>query len=56
MGDLVNGVLARVLEEIEEQDDISEEDSKRLNQLCKLLHGLDALFLDGETVRRAPRT
>lgn len=51
MGDLVNGVLARVLEEIEDQDDISEEDSKRLNRLCKMLHGLDALFVDGESVR-----
>lgn len=52
MGDLVSGVLARILEEIEDQDDISEEDSKRLNRLCKMLHGLESLFLDGGTVRR----
>lgn len=47
LGALVNDVLLRVLEEIEDQADISEEESIRLNKLCKELHGLEALFLGG---------
>jgi hypothetical protein len=50
LGSLVNEVLTRVLEEIEDQSDISEEESIRLNKLCKILHGLEALF-DGGIVR-----
>jgi hypothetical protein len=48
LGTLVNAVLTRVLTEIEEQSDISEEESIRLNQLCKILHGLEDLFMVGE--------
>ena len=51
MGDLVDYVFARVLAEIEGQEDIAETESHRLNELCKLLHGLEALFKQGETVR-----
>lgn len=50
LGSLINDVLSRVLEEIEDQQDISEEESIRLNKLCKLLHGLEDLF-DNATVR-----
>ncbi|KAM0748203.1 hypothetical protein T439DRAFT_76171 [Meredithblackwellia eburnea MCA 4105] len=44
LGGLVNDVLSRVLTEIEDQIDISEEESIRLNKLCKTLHGLESLF------------
>lgn len=46
LGSLVNVVLHRVLTEIEDQVDISEEESIRLNKLCKILHGLEDLFID----------
>ena len=44
LGALVNGVFARVLDEIGGQDDISEDESKRLNVLCRELHALQTLF------------
>lgn len=47
LGSLVDDVLLRVLNEIEEQADISEVESIRLNKLCKVLHGLESLFLGG---------
>lgn len=47
LGSLVNDVLLRVLTEIEDQADISEEESIRLNKLCKILHGLESLFEGG---------
>lgn len=47
LGSLVNDVLLRVLNEIEDQADISEEESIRLNKLCKILHGLESLFVGG---------
>ena len=50
LGGLVNDVLLRVLDEIEDQVDISEEESIRLNKLCKVLHGLESLFA-GDNVR-----
>lgn len=49
LGGLVNEVLLRVLDEIEEQTDISEEESIRLNRLSKMLHELEGLF-DGSEV------
>ncbi|SCV74369.1 BQ2448_6801 [Microbotryum intermedium] len=49
LGSLVNDVLLRVLDEIEGQLDISEEESIRLNKLCKMLHGLEDLFEEGVT-------
>ncbi|SGY44307.1 BQ5605_C001g00140 [Microbotryum silenes-dioicae] len=49
LGSLVNDVLLRVLDEIEGQLDISEEESIRLNKLCKMLHGLEDLFDEGVT-------
>ncbi|SCZ98567.1 BZ3500_MvSof-1268-A1-R1_Chr3-1g05468 [Microbotryum saponariae] len=49
LGSLVNDVLLRVLDEIEGQLDISEEESTRLNKLCKMLHGLEDLFDEGVT-------
>lgn len=52
LGVLVNSVLTRVLTEIEDQSDISEQESIRLNSLCKILHGLEKLFmLDEKSVR-----
>lgn len=51
LGGLINEVLLRVLDEIEEQTDISEDESIRLNKLCKMLHNLESLF-DGSEVRR----
>ncbi|GAA5914746.1 uncharacterized protein JCM6883_001077 [Sporobolomyces salmoneus] len=48
LGGLVNEVLLRVLDEIEDQTDISEEESIRLNRLCKMLHELESLF-DGSS-------
>jgi hypothetical protein len=50
LGILLNAVLLRVLVEIENQEDISEEASHRLNDLCKMLHDLEELFRDGEDV------
>jgi hypothetical protein len=44
LGLLVNEVLQRILDEIMDQLDISEEESIRLNKLCKSLHGLEELF------------
>ncbi|GAA5943718.1 uncharacterized protein JCM15063_005814 [Sporobolomyces koalae] len=49
LGGLVNEVLLRVLDEIEDQTDISEEESIRLNRLCKMLHELESLFDDSHT-------
>ncbi|GAA5988600.1 hypothetical protein JCM5350_005762 [Sporobolomyces pararoseus] len=49
LGGLVNEVLLRVLDEIEDQTDISEEESIRLNRLCKMLHDLESLFDGSET-------
>jgi hypothetical protein len=52
IGRLVNDVLSRVLEEIEGQEDISEEESRRLNQLSKGMHSLENLFVqDGQACR-----
>jgi len=48
LGGLVNEVLLRVLDEIEDQTDISEEESIRLNRLCKMLHELESLFEGSE--------
>lgn len=48
LGILVNAVLLRVLVEIENQEDISEEASHRLNDLCKMLHEVEGLFVDEE--------
>lgn len=56
IGILVNAVLARVLGEIEDQADISEEESTRLNSLCKILHGLENLFMtEGEESVSLPK-
>ncbi|KAK4048008.1 ribosome biogenesis protein ytm1 [Microbotryomycetes sp. JL201] len=49
LGDLVNDVLQRVLDEIMDHMDISEQESIRLNQLCKQMHQVEALFDDGVT-------
>ncbi|KAI5474237.1 centromere/kinetochore protein ZW10 [Pseudohyphozyma bogoriensis] len=49
LGGLINDVLERVLNEIEDQADISEVESIRLNKLCKVLHGLESLFVEGES-------
>lgn len=49
-GDLVNSVLSRMLREIEDHLDIGEEESKQMNQLCKMLHDLDGLFAQGDNV------
>lgn len=51
MGILVNALLLRVLVDIENQEDISEEASLRLNELCKMLHELERLFTEGDEVR-----
>lgn len=50
LGILVNAVLLRVLVDIENQQDISEEASHRLNELCQMLHDVEKLFMDGEDV------
>jgi len=44
LGSLVESVLQRILNEIEEQADIEESDSKQLNTICKSLHSLIDLF------------
>lgn len=49
LGTLVNEVLQRILDEIMDQIDISEEESIRLNKLCKMLHDLENLF-EGDSV------
>lgn len=54
MGGLVNKILSRILREIEDHPDIGEEESKQLNQLCKMLHDLDGLFAEGENVGGLP--
>lgn len=49
MGQIVDSVLTRVLEDVEGQEDISEEASKRLCVLCGILHGVEPLFdVNGE--------
>ena len=40
-----------MLVDIENQEDISEEASHRLNELCQMLHDAEKLFMDGEEVR-----
>lgn len=44
LGSLVESVLQRILNEIKEQVDIEESDSKQLNTICKSLHSLIDLF------------
>ena len=50
MGILVNVVLLRILVAVENQEDISEEASMRLNDLCKMLHELENLFMEDTQV------
>ncbi|KAG0144181.1 hypothetical protein CROQUDRAFT_660349 [Cronartium quercuum f. sp. fusiforme G11] len=45
IGNLIENVLKRILNEIELQNDISEIESKQLNVLCKSLHNLSRLFI-----------
>ncbi|KAM0787866.1 hypothetical protein ACM66B_003918 [Microbotryomycetes sp. NB124-2] len=49
LGNLVNDVLQRILDEIMDHLDISEQESIRLNKLCKQMHQVEALFDDGVT-------
>ncbi|KAK4053248.1 ribosome biogenesis protein ytm1 [Microbotryomycetes sp. JL221] len=50
LGSLVNDVLQRMLDEIvEEHLDISEQESIKLNKLCKIMHDVEQLF-DGDGV------
>jgi hypothetical protein len=50
MGVLVNAVLLRILVDIENQEDISEEASHRLMDLCNMLHDVENLFMDEDEV------
>ena len=50
LGILVNAVLLRVLVDIENREDISEEASHRLNELCQMLHDVEKLFMEDEEV------
>jgi hypothetical protein len=49
MGQLVNEVLAILLQMVEDIQDIGEEDSKQINEVCKIFNGLETCF-DGVRV------
>lgn len=54
IGELVNHVLYIILLDIEDQEDISEEASRRLGELCTMLHELEDLFIvAGEVSRKS---
>jgi hypothetical protein len=52
LGQLVMEILVLTMKEVEDMQDIGEEDSKRINEVCKVFEGLEACF---EDVRRALR-
>ncbi|KAJ7623164.1 hypothetical protein FB45DRAFT_752778 [Roridomyces roridus] len=47
IGMLTDTALSRVLEDVLALPDIPEVESHRLNELCRLLHPLEALFMEG---------
>lgn len=48
IGTLVDDTLARVIEDITSLRDIPELESHRLNELLRILTGLEDLFVEGE--------
>lgn len=50
MGYLIDRVLFRILTDIENQNDISEEESTKLNIFCKRMHDLEEVFKENEEV------
>lgn len=50
MGDLVNRVIGRLVNQVLAQLDIGEEESQNLSTLCRSLQGLQEIFMDGDRV------
>lgn len=50
MGDLVQDVAQRMINEILSQEDVGEQESQNLSALCKMLHDLQDIFAEGERV------
>ena len=44
LGQLVNNILEKLLKSVENMEDIGEEDSKRINIVCRVFTGLEAGF------------
>lgn len=49
LGKLVESVLSRILTDVEDLDDISEVESTRLAELCRMLQPLEELFVEPST-------
>src|SRR5436190_15650423 len=46
VGSVVDAALSRVLDDILKLPDITAEESHRLSELCRILHALEALFVE----------
>lgn len=46
IGSVTEAVLSRVLEDVLALDDIPEVESRRLAELCRILHALEGLFVE----------
>lgn len=46
LGSILNSVLARMLQEIIALQDITTKESHRLNEVCKMIHPLEELFVE----------
>lgn len=51
LGELVNDTLGQIITDVLAQEDIGEQESQNLSQLCKVLHPLQDIFIEGEKVR-----
>ena len=49
LGSLADAALSRVLNDILALDDITEVESHRLSELCKILNALEGLFVEDAT-------
>ena len=47
-GALTDAALARVLDDVLALPDITEDESHRLSELCRVLNALEGLFIDTE--------
>lgn len=46
IGSLVDAALSRILDDVLALPDIPEVESRRLSELCKILHALEGLFVE----------
>ncbi|KZV65179.1 hypothetical protein PENSPDRAFT_655986 [Peniophora sp. CONT] len=54
-GALVDAALARVLEDVLALPDITEDESHRLSELCRVMNALEGLFIDAEDPEQPSR-